>query len=312
MNASALTRFDITRIDKLKTLINQEQLEGTNRWYEISVDDLKVVTKTDDISKFDSYQKFVDAQTEKIKVAVYYSLNSPNHKPHYFYPKAEDALAGVLNGPDVQRFIDEKLAAQRTEFEWKQKEQDYQRMQKEQEQKLKETETAYKQKLAQQDDTIAELESEIREYEAIVEEFQAGVSAKSVHWGKMLASGVESFMARNAGRLQRVPLLGSLATAFMPQGTPPLAGSSDAGSEMNFEMAAEEPLLSEEQKRFLELYNELCSELDEQGAQALLNILLIIRRHPQICQDLQQHAVQLAKSKQAAGPADDGSTTILS
>jgi hypothetical protein len=268
---------------------------------------LKVINKTDDISRFDTYQQYINGRTEKIKVAVYYSLNSPNHKPHYFHPKTEDTLAGILNGPDVQRFVDEKLNAQRIEFEWTQKMNQYEQDKKEQERQMKEQEAAYRQQLQQQEESIRELEQENKEMATLIEDQQATIHANSVKWGTTLATGLERFLVNNAMRLQRMPLIGSLAGLFLP-GTDaqPVAGTGQQGSEMNYEMSGDGVSLTEGQQRFLALYEELSAAFNEQQAEAFYTLLLIIRSNPQMVAALQQNAFELAKAAhtQAAGSTE--------
>src|SRR5258708_12761587 len=89
-------KFDEFKIDKLKHYLEDMAGKGQPRLYEIFVDGLKVVPKTEDTGQFDNYEQYMDEDTEKVRILVYNSNLSPlNHQFFFtFHP-------GTLKKPPV-------------------------------------------------------------------------------------------------------------------------------------------------------------------------------------------------------------------
>lgn len=110
-------KYDQLKIDKLKHFLTEMAAKGQVRPYEIFVDGLKVVPKTEDVKEFENYEYYINEDTEKIRILIYYSLTSPRNDQYCYY--IQQTKAGKpLNGlGDLDGIIQEKLEARDREHE---------------------------------------------------------------------------------------------------------------------------------------------------------------------------------------------------
>lgn len=110
-------KFDQLKIDKLKHFLEEMALKGQARPFEIFVDNLKVVPKTEDIKEFDNYEYYMNEDTEKIRILIYNSVATPRNDQYCFYVQ-QHKTGRSLNGlDDIETVIQEKLTARDKEYE---------------------------------------------------------------------------------------------------------------------------------------------------------------------------------------------------
>ncbi|MBN8865854.1 MAG: hypothetical protein J0H92_20945 [Sphingobacteriales bacterium] len=110
-------KYDQLKIDKLKHLLTELAAKGQARPFEIFVDGLKVVTKTEDVKEFENYEYYINEDTEKIRILIYYSLTSPRNDQYCYYIQ-HSRQTKPLNGlGDLDGIIQEKLEARDREHE---------------------------------------------------------------------------------------------------------------------------------------------------------------------------------------------------
>jgi hypothetical protein len=110
-------KYDQLKIDKLKHFLQEMATKGTARPYEIFVDNLKVVPKTEDPKDFDNYEYYMNEDTEKIRILIYNSAASPRNDQYCYYlpkNKPESSLNGL---GEIETIIQEKLSARDREHE---------------------------------------------------------------------------------------------------------------------------------------------------------------------------------------------------
>src|SRR5689334_312785 len=110
-------KYDQLKIDKLKHFLVEMAAKGQVRPYEIFVDGLKVVPKTEDPKDFDNFEYYMNEDTEKIRILIYYSMTSPRNDQYCYFiqqHKTEKPLNGV---GDLNGIIQEKLEARDREHE---------------------------------------------------------------------------------------------------------------------------------------------------------------------------------------------------
>ena len=109
--------YDQHKIDKLKHFLENMAGKGQSKPFEIFVDSLKVVPRTEDPKEFDSYEYYMNEDTEKIKVVIYNSNLSPRNEQYCFYVqqnKQEKSLNGL---GEIDNIIQEKLTAREREIQ---------------------------------------------------------------------------------------------------------------------------------------------------------------------------------------------------
>src|SRR5690349_12428861 len=140
--------YDQLKIDKLKHFLETQFEKGHPKPFEIFVDNLKVVSKTDDPKEFDSYEFYMNEDTEKVRILIYNSNLSPRNDQYCFMVQKTMGGSKSLNGlGEIEGIIQEKLAARDREYEMN---------------RLREELESTKQELEETEDYAEKLEEEIK------------------------------------------------------------------------------------------------------------------------------------------------------
>ncbi|WP_207515034.1 hypothetical protein [Longitalea luteola] len=113
-------KYDQFKIERLKNFLEDMAAKGQPRYYEIFVDSLKVVPKTDNAEEFENYERYIDDTTEKVRIVIYGSGLSPRNDQYSFHvqPTRQDKGLSGFNGlGDLDGIIQEKLATRDREYE---------------------------------------------------------------------------------------------------------------------------------------------------------------------------------------------------
>jgi hypothetical protein len=85
MSKITTERYDPIRIERIRHYLESNTEKGKPKFYEIFVDNLKAVDKTDDIGCFDEYKMYMDENTQMIKILIYTSTeNCPRNDKFIF------------------------------------------------------------------------------------------------------------------------------------------------------------------------------------------------------------------------------------
>jgi hypothetical protein len=119
--------YEPAKVERLKHFLSSLQEKGKAKLYEIFVDNLKVVEKTDDATEFETYMDYLDNDTQEVKVVIYNSANSPRNDQYTFELKPKEkqkgkevekqVLPAALSGLDIENRIDEKLQIERRKWD---------------------------------------------------------------------------------------------------------------------------------------------------------------------------------------------------
>jgi hypothetical protein len=119
--------YDPAKVERLKHFLSSLQEKGKAKLYEIFVDNLKVVEKTDDATEFETYMDYLDNDTQEVKIVIYNSANSPRNDQYTFELKPKEkqkgkevekqTLPAALSGLDIENRIDEKLQIERRKWD---------------------------------------------------------------------------------------------------------------------------------------------------------------------------------------------------
>jgi hypothetical protein len=176
--------YDQLKIDKLKHFLEAQAEKGQARPFEIFVDNLKVVSKTDDPKEFDSYEFYMNEDTEKIRILIYNSNLSPRND-QYCYMVQRNKTEKPLNGlGDIEGIIQEKLAARDREHEMN---------------RLREELEAAREEITETEEYAKKLEKEI---ECLKEnKFKLG----NINLGELASVAIEGIVRRNPQMLAKLP-----------------------------------------------------------------------------------------------------------
>lgn len=109
--------YDQLKIDKLKYFLEAQAAKGQAKPFEIFVDNLKVVSKTEDPGEFDSYEFYLNEDTEKVRILIYNSSLSPRNDQYCFMVQTGKTEKSGNGLGEIEGIIQEKLAARDREYE---------------------------------------------------------------------------------------------------------------------------------------------------------------------------------------------------
>jgi hypothetical protein len=177
--------YDQLKIDKLKHFLEAQAERGQAKPFEIFVDNLKVVAKTEDPKDFDSYEFYMNEDTEKIRILIYNSNLSPRNDQYCYTVQKNIGGSKSLNGlGEIEGIIQEKLAARDREHEMN---------------KLREELEATKQELEETEEYAEKLEKEIEYMKE--NKFKLG----NINIGELASVALEGIVRRNPQILTKLP-----------------------------------------------------------------------------------------------------------
>lgn len=249
--------YDQLKIDKLKHYLDAQAEKGLPKPFEIFVDNLKVVAKTDDPSEFDSYEFYMNEDTEKVRILIYNSNLSPRNDQYCFLVQ-KNVGGKSLNGlGEIESIVQEKLAARDREYEMN---------------RLREELDTTKQELEETEEYAEKLEKEIQQLKE--NKFKLG----NIHIGELASVAMESLIRRNPQFLTKLPggeaLAGIIVQDNQDQQARMLQQKAEPEAEATFKRKEESTQqVSEEELRQLHFINQILDHFDEQQVN-VFNVLL--------------------------------------
>lgn len=219
--------YDQLKIDKLRHFLEAQAEKGQAKPFEIFVDNLKVVAKTDDPKEFDTYEFYMNEDTEKVRILIYNSNLSPRNDQYCFMVqrnKVEKSLNGL---GEIEGIIQEKLAARDREHEMN---------------RLREELETAKLELEETEEYAEKLEKEIEYLKE--NKFKLG----NINIGELASVALEGIVRRNPQILTKLP--GGEALAGI------VAQDNQEKERMLSQPPAPEPKVSFEKETGLEITEE--------------------------------------------------------
>jgi hypothetical protein len=202
-------KYDLVKLERLKQYLENNAGKGNPKFYEIYVDNLKAVDKTNDPACFDDYQMYQNEDTRIIKVLIYTSTeNCPRNDKFIFTLRDpyQEKRQEELNGAEIENKITTAIQQERNRNQLEQ-------LQKE----LEET----KLKLEECEQYSGELEDKL---EAVEKEFEAfrkkRVALSEMNTGKLVGFATDYFIKNYPDLSRKLPVISTLSGL--------LAGEDDA------------------------------------------------------------------------------------
>lgn len=262
--------FDQLKIDKLKHFLEDMAGKGQARPFEIFVDSLKVVPKTEDPKDFESYEYYMNEDTEKIRILIYNTGSSPRNDQYNFFVQ-KNLREKPANGlGEIDNIIQEKLAARDKEYEMT---------------RLKEELEEVKSQLEEAEEYSESLETQLEDLKT--NRFKLG----NINMGELASVALEGIVRRNPQLLSKLPGGDALAGIIEQDNIDKSKAITPAQApegEVSFQKKAEtSENLTEEQKR----YSAFLSQLEQTFNEAqLADVMLIIQK-------LAEEPAQLTETK---------------
>lgn len=258
-------KFDQQKVDRLKVHLEAQAQKGNPKFYEIFVDSLKAVQKTDDPNEFDGYENYMTADTRQIKILIYNTGTSPRNDQYVFSMKAkssQEALEMSLDG------VSYKMLTKHEVTELKSNRDKY---------------LAESQIIQQLQTEIAGLNTELEEQNSYVELLEQGIEKAKANGNKiggidlstLLMNGLDGLLRKNTHLIGKIAGLDGLAKIIdddTQQQQLPSSPQQDTEATFTKKTNAT-PALTESEVHFLELFRELQKSFTEQEIFDVIEIL---------------------------------------
>ncbi|WP_121355760.1 hypothetical protein [Flavisolibacter nicotianae] len=247
--------YDQLKIDKLKHFLEAHAEKGFAKPFEIFVDNLKVVAKTDDPKEFDSYEFYMNEDTEKVRILIYNSNLSPRNDQYCFMVQKTVGSKSLNGLGEIENIVQEKLAARDREYEMN---------------RLREELEAAKQDLEETEEYAEKLEKEIQDLKQ--NKFKLG----NINVAEFASVALESMVRRNPQILTKLPGGAALA-GFVEQDNKEQEArllQQQSGPEPNVSFQKETTSeITEEEKRYLAYLKAFEKNLTQEQAE-MFNLIL--------------------------------------
>jgi hypothetical protein len=247
-------KYDQFKIERLKNFLEDMAAKGQARHYEIFVDSLKVVPKTDDVKDFDNYERYMDESTENVRIVIYASGLSPRNDQYYFqvkHNKQEKSLNGL---GEIETIVQEKLSARDKEYELNQ-------LKKE----LEET----KHQLEEAEDYADQLEQQLEETKS--NKYKLG-KLDLVELGGVV---LENLATKNSPALEKIGLGGLFAVSNQPEA--PKTEESEASFQKKGEQQND---LKPEHLQYIPIIQQLYGAFANEDLEMVMQILQKLSEEP--------------------------------
>ncbi len=284
-------KFDQQKVDRLKAHLEVQDQRGTPKFYEVYVDNLKAVQKTDDPSEFEGYENFLTDSTRQIKIVIYNSGASPRNDQFVFNMQAQTTQQALEMGLDglPTLFSKNELVELKANRELK---------------------LAENNRIKELNEQVSELQSElsqVNEYVSILETGIAEAKANAnklggVDIGVVIAEGLNGFIRKNTHLISKINGLNGVAKLIeadthlqnLPPAVPENAEVSfTKKTEKNTQANAQPvvqapPVLDEQEQHFLGLMNLMSETLTEEQVYQIISIMDVLKDEPQKIAEVMQ------------------------
>lgn len=276
MSKITTERYDPVRIERIRHFLESSTEKGKPKFYEIFVDNLKAVDKTDDIGCFDEYKMYMDENTQMIKILIYTSTeNCPRNDKFIFsvHNAQEEKKQEKLNGIEIQNKIDSAIQQERERNLILQ-------LQKE----LEET----KKQLKESDEYADTLEEKLENYQQEFQQFkEKRIGLTEMNTARLVGYVTDYFINSYPTLAQKVPLLSTLSGFLseentLPEqleGTPPVS----SGSTVSFSKQASDKHASQSDSEIeikLAFFKEMEDAFPEPQLQEVFDIIKAMAAQP--------------------------------
>jgi hypothetical protein len=265
MKTEKAETYEPAKLNTLKKLLEMQAQQGKPNNYKITVDNMDVVAKTNDLQKFDSYKDFLEG-SETMEVTVYGAGESPRIKLRRVFMLGEDSTKPPkpqeLNGLETESKMEERL---RKHFEGE---------------KVKEENVELKVKLHDAEEYIEELQGIIDKQNGEKLVLSKSRNLEDKNLGSVLSGVVEGIVRRNTKFIASIPGAENLA-GLIDQDTEEIANGRTEHITPATETTFTEmpPELSEDDKKAIEFFKGMKGEIGEENSKGLMLIMEHLSKH---------------------------------
>lgn len=253
-------KYSQQKIDNLYNYLQNSKDQSDPEDYEIFVDSFKVIKRTNDLDRFESYSNFIQPETKTITIVIY-DGSSPRNTKHIFTIREDNP--GGLNGIDVDTRIEEKLKIEKEKWETG---------------LLKLENEKLKAELTEAENYIEQLEEKVENVKD--KKFRMG----DVNVGELASVVIEGIVRRNPQILSKLPggeaLAGIIEQDNSDREKALLEKSPEPEVSFTKKTCSSIGDLSQEDKGYLEFIKSLENKFNPQQLTNVMTILDELSKHP--------------------------------
>lgn len=187
-------KYSSNRINMLHQILVNDHEQGYPRDFDIKVDELKVVQRTNDPERFFLHEEFVQPETACITINIYDGSSRRCTKYQLYFGEVQNN-AVTLSG--IENTIQEKIGVERKNWE-------YDQLKKEKEDQAKQ--------LADAEEYIDQLEERLSSVKAEYEEVKSKrVGMAEMNAGRLIGFATEYIVKNHPAITRKLPLLSGLS-----------------------------------------------------------------------------------------------------
>lgn len=245
--------FDEAQMSRIQKFLNTCSDENTPRFFEVIVDGIKVISRTNNPSEFAGYKKHLDLNSKNLRVLVYHD-GSDEFDEYNFTLKQENTNQNQLTGAaDLDTRITERINAAKKEWDYDQ---------------LVKQKAQLEADLKEANDYIGTLEKGIDDFKN--KKFQLG----DVNLGEVASVVFEGILRRNKDKIAKLPGLEGLMGIFNDHSSQnQISQSTEKEPEVSVEKETD---TSEEDKIYLAVAHWLKSSFSNEEIEQVNVILKIL------------------------------------
>ncbi|MFA6923610.1 MAG: hypothetical protein WC223_05080 [Bacteroidales bacterium] len=245
-----IEKYDPVRIERIKKNLKKAFDIGSPEYFEIIIDNLKIVKRTNDFTRFSNLYDNIEDGTQKISILLYgNSAKSPRHIKYTFLLK-EEPQQQTLSGFDFDTKMKENIEREREKWET----------------------DILKKELEKTKEMLSEAEEYIETLEVKVKEKDD--NKDKVNWDATLA-GTVTELVRNEDFMSIFPggkaLAGAFDSANRKKDAPPK--TEDANVTFSKETTSSDNAVSEEEKVYMQILKKIESRFDQQQMDIVMAIM---------------------------------------
>lgn len=268
-------KYSEQKIDNLFNYLQSSKEQGEAEDYEIFVDAFKVVKRTNDLTRFESYSNYIQPETKALTIVIY-DGTSPRNTKHIFTIKEENANG--LSGMDVDTRIEEKLRTEKEKWDTDLLKVKYEEL---------------KTELADAEKYIDELEDKLEKSGS--KKFRLG----DVNVGEFASVVLEGLVRRNPQMLAKLPGGEALAGVIVQDNEEREKALLDKSPEPEVSFKKKDctsvPIMSEDEISYLDFIKSLKNKFDHSQMTSVFLILDVLSKSPDDIEPTIQYLSDLHK-----------------
>lgn len=113
-----IEKYDPVKLERIKRILEDQKSDGEQIFFEIFLDKLRIVRKTDDLNRFDRFKDYIEDYSRELKVVIYSSEAARNNKSYTFSLKDEKApMEKPLGEVDIDSKITQRVTLERERWD---------------------------------------------------------------------------------------------------------------------------------------------------------------------------------------------------